>query len=55
MRNKDYKFIKNYSVGIVGAQKLSFRENLMSMKELRKMYENNELNEIQKSWLNLIP
>ena len=55
VRNKDYKFIKNYSLGIVGAQKLSFRENLMSMKELRKMYENNELNEIQKSWLNLIP
>ena len=55
VRNKDYKFIKNYSIGIVGAQKLSFRENLMSMKELRKMYENNELNEIQKSWLNLIP
>ena len=55
VRNKDYKFIKNYSLGIVGAQKLSFRENLMSMKELRKMYENNELNEIQKSWLDLIP
>tara|TARA_B100001027_G_scaffold216429_1_gene192760 strand:+ start:2807 stop:4444 length:1638 start_codon:yes stop_codon:yes gene_type:complete len=55
VRNKDYKFIKNYSLGIVGAQKLSFRENLMSMKELRKMYENNELNEIQKSWLELIP
>ena len=55
VRNKDYKFIKNYSLGIVGAQKLSFRENLMSMKELRKMYENNELNEIQKTWLNLIP
>jgi len=55
VRNKDYKFIKNYSLGIVGAQKLSFRENLMSMKELRKMYENNELNEIQKIWLELIP
>ena len=27
----------------------------MSMKELRKMYENNELNEIQKIWLELIP
>ena len=55
VRNKDYKLIKNYSLGIVGAQKLSFRENLMSMKELRKMYENNELNEIQKIWLELIP
>mgnify|MGYP006210112233 FL=1 len=55
VRNKDYKFIKNYSLGIVGAQKLTFRENLMSMKELRKMYENNELNEIQKIWLELIP
>ena len=55
VRNKDYKFIKNYSLGIVGAQKLSFRESLMSMKELRKMYENNELNEIQKIWLELIP
>ena len=55
VRNKDYKFIKNYSLGIVGAQKLSFRENLMSMKELRKMYENNELNEIQRIWLELIP
>ena len=55
VRNKDYKFIKNYSLGIVGAQKLSFRENLMSMKELRKMHANNELNEIQKLWLELIP
>ena len=55
VRNKDYKLIKNYSLGIVGAQKLSFRENLMSMKELRKMYENDELNEIQRSWLELIP
>ena len=45
VRNKEYKLIKNYSLGIVGAQKLSFRENLMSMKELRKMYENNELND----------
>tara|TARA_B100001027_G_scaffold153518_1_gene107829 strand:- start:312 stop:794 length:483 start_codon:yes stop_codon:yes gene_type:complete len=27
----------------------------MSMKELRKMYENDELNEIQRSWLELIP
>ena len=55
VRNKDYKLIKNYSLGIVGAQKLSFRENLMSMKELRKMYENDELNEIQRLWLELIP
>ena len=55
VRNKEYKLIKNYSLGIVGAQQLSFRENLMSMKELRKMYENNELNEIQKLWMELIP
>ena len=55
VRNKDYKLIKNYSLGIVGAQKLSFRENLMSMKELRQMYENDELNEIQRLWLELIP
>ena len=26
VRNKDYKFIKNYSLGIVGAQKLSLRK-----------------------------
>ena len=55
VRNKDYKLIKNYSLGIVGAQKLSFRENLMSMKELRQLYENDELNEIQRLWLELIP
>ena len=55
VRNKDYKLIKNYSLGIVGAQKLSFRENLMSMKELRRLYENDELNEIQRLWLELIP
>ena len=40
---------------IVGAQKLAFRENLKVMKELRLLYENEKLDEVQSQWFKPIP
>lgn len=55
VRSKQYKLIKNFSPGIVGAQELSFRENLQSMKKMRSMLKNDQLNKVQKIWFNEIP
>ncbi len=55
IRSKNFKFIKNYMPEIVGAQKLAFRENLKVMKELRLLYENEKLDEVQSQWFKPIP
>jgi N-sulfoglucosamine sulfohydrolase len=55
IRDKRYKLIKNFSPGIVGAQKLEFRENLQSVKKMRSMLNKGTLTASQKIWFEKIP
>lgn len=55
IRDKRYKLIKNFSPGIVGAQKLEFRENLQSVKKMRNMLNKGTLTASQKIWFEKIP
>ena len=54
IRDKRYKLIKNFSPGIVGAQKLEFRENLQSVKKMRSMLNKGTLTASQKIWFEKI-
>jgi arylsulfatase A-like enzyme len=51
VRSERYKYIKSYDTTISHAMLVKYREQMPIMKELRKLYNEGELNENQSLWL----
>ena len=50
VRDKNYKYIRNYTPGISGARLIGYREQSPIMAEMRKLLQTGRLNDIQRLW-----
>lgn len=50
VRDRQFKYIRNFYTDRSGAKRLAFRDNLDSMRELWKLHEAGQLNEVQNQW-----
>ncbi len=51
VRSTEYKYIKNFNTNLSHALNVSYREQMPMMRELRRMYAEGTLNEVQQLWL----
>ena len=55
IRNKNYKYIKNYMPGRPGATHLAYRDQMLLMQNLWENYESGKLDVAQRQWFNNRP